>query len=88
VTRRFAQNTQRLTIVAARAIAEYADMVIAFYQEIGRADMAGVTIAARWHWHMIERPWLGRDSCTRRMTSRTDLGRILENAVDVALFAL
>jgi hypothetical protein len=85
---RFAQNTQRLTIVAGRAISEYTDMIIAFCQEGGRADMTGVTVAARWHWYMIERSWRGTYSRTCRVTSRTKLGRILENAVDVALFAL
>jgi tryptophan 2,3-dioxygenase len=44
VIRRFAQNAQRLTIVAVCTIADYADMVITFYQKSGVTSMTSITL--------------------------------------------
>jgi hypothetical protein len=88
VRRRFAHDPQRLAIVAARTIADHADMVIIFYQKGGRTGMTSIAFTTWWQWHMIHWSWQRRYACTGGMTSRTNLGRVLENAIDVALFAL
>jgi hypothetical protein len=67
---RLAHDSQRLSVVASRALTGYGDMAKAFYQETGGTDMACVT----------------RKSC-RNMAAGTVFGSVLENAVDVALFA-
>lgn len=85
VIRRFAHDTQRLSVVASRALTGYGDMAKAFYQEAGCADMAGVT--RKGCWNMVYRLGKGGDSRSGVVAACTVLGSVLEYSVDVTLFA-
>lgn len=84
--RRFADHPEILAVVASGTAAGYPEMLVAFYQEVGCADVAGVTFAGCRY--MVDRFGRGRNSRAGGVTTRTYLGSVLENAFDVALFAL
>ena len=83
---RFAQNPQKLSVVTSRTIACYPVMSKALYQECGSTDMT--RIAGSGSRNVTD--WFGRrgDSRAGTVATRAIFGCVLENAVNVALFAL
>ena len=82
---RFAYNTGRLGVVAGYTITDYADMFKTFDQEAGRALMAGIT------WlgclNMVNGLRSGADTCPDGMATSAIFRSVLEDTIDVALFA-
>lgn len=80
-----AYHAQGLVVMAVHAIASYADMLVASYKEIGRAGMAGVTFCdcrdVVYGFRFRAYP------CAGGVAAGTIPRGVLENALDVALFA-
>jgi len=86
VVRRFAHHAKGLAIVASQATSSDPHVLITLYQKVGRADMASVAGSVRRY--VIDGFGLGADPGTDGVASRTIFGSVLEDTVDVALFAL
>jgi hypothetical protein len=85
VTHWLAHNTQGLSIVAGRTSAGYADMYKALDQKARGADMAGVARAGCLN--MVDGLRGGANATPDGVASGAILGRVLENAIHMALFA-
>ncbi len=81
-----AHNTQRLVVMAIHAIARHPDVLVAAHQEIGCADVAGIAFCRCRH--VIRGLGFRADARAGGVAARAVFGGILENALDVALFAL
>jgi hypothetical protein len=61
-------------------------MLITLDQEVGRADMARVTFTDGGN--VVDRFRFGCDTSTQSVTTGTEFGGVLENALNVTLLAL
>ena len=86
VVHRLAHDPQRLAVVTGITVACYTDMFIALHQEVGCALVTG--IARTGCRYMVDRFGCGGNPGSSGMATRTFLGRVLENTLDVTLLAL
>jgi hypothetical protein len=86
VIRWLTHHPERLPIVTSQTIASDSAVVVALYQEGGRTDVTGIACTAGHH--MVIGSGFCRNSRTGRVATRAIFGGVLENAIDVTLFAL